>query len=247
MLKVLCPACERLTNLERFRFEGAALVVACARCGVETRCVAEARVSGIVQSPPTPDPRPSAPPRVSLVSAGASNVLTLRTSATDAVERAAQSAAEPFVVPDGLCPKCLARRGVEQSCAQCGLDFSRVTADTFALPPWLDERWRALLADWSNDALHSQTRLDAAARGALPQLGRLYRLRLAWVPGDPWAETGREEVLRLATSAVPTVVSAAGVLPKKSSSPAKLFFAVLALLAALGVAAQVLRLVFRSS
>lgn len=43
MLKVLCPACERLVTLEHLRFEGAALVVTCARCGAETRCVAEAQ------------------------------------------------------------------------------------------------------------------------------------------------------------------------------------------------------------
>jgi hypothetical protein len=175
-----------------------------------------------------------------------SNVLTLRTSATDAVERAAQSAAQPFAVPDGLCPKCLARRGAELSCAHCGLDFGRVTTGTFAVAPWLDERWRALLLDWSNDAFHSTTRADAASRGALPELGRLYRLRLAWFPDDPWAETGREEVLRLAASAVATQGPAAQSSSNSGISQAKLVLSVLVVLGFFAMAAMLWVLVFRS-
>jgi hypothetical protein len=59
-----------------------------------------------------------------------------------------------------------------------------------------------LLRDWGNDARHERLRHEASARGALPELARLYRLRLASSPEDPWAVAGREEVLRLAQAAV---------------------------------------------
>ena len=36
-MKFLCPECERLISLEQFRFDGAALVVTCQKCGVEAR------------------------------------------------------------------------------------------------------------------------------------------------------------------------------------------------------------------
>jgi hypothetical protein len=42
-------------------------------------------------------------------------------------------------------------------------------------------------------------------QGELAQLGRLYRLRLADLPTDPYATRGRDEVLRLAV--LPSVTS----------------------------------------
>jgi hypothetical protein len=212
-----------LLDLERFRLDGAALVVTCVKCEVDTR-VEAATATHAQPSPTTPAPvhrsteRSQLPPRVSLVSTGASNVVALRTSATDAVQKAALSAEHPLLVPEGVCPKCLAARANEPSCAQCGLDFSAAGPGTFDPPPWLTERWRALLLDWANEALHGQVRTEASRRGALADVGRLYRLRLAWFKDDPWAEAGREEILRMASAAVALMPNKVDGLPARDSS-----------------------------
>lgn len=218
-LKFLCPACERLLDLERFSFEGAALVVTCQLCGATSRAEPAAHpraaAEGLAASPEaalsawatapapsTPSPTPSAP-RVSLVSSPhASNVVTLKTATTEAVQRALASLGAPFEVPAGLCPKCLAPRGPGPACPACGLAFDGFRAAMVEPPGWLRIGWVELLKDWGNDARHQRLRAEASARGALPELGRLYRLRLASMPEDPWAATGREEVLQLAQAAV---------------------------------------------
>ncbi len=41
-MKLLCPACERLVELERFRVEGDALVLTCGKCGAESRVTPDA-------------------------------------------------------------------------------------------------------------------------------------------------------------------------------------------------------------
>ncbi|MEW6431349.1 MAG: hypothetical protein AB1730_07545 [Myxococcota bacterium] len=223
-MKVLCPQCERLAAFGPFRVDGGVLYVTCARCGVETRVEAPAigarppdastaapEVAGDAPvgpglaleraAPPVPV-RPPPPARVSLASSpGASNVVMLRTATVEAVERAARSAdGNPFEVPEGHCPKCLAVRDGSPSCAQCGVRFDAFQEAHVAPPPWLREAWVALLRDWGTEASHEALRARAQREDALTALGRLYRLRLAVEPNDPIAEKGRADVLRVAAA-----------------------------------------------
>ncbi|MEW5738668.1 MAG: hypothetical protein AB1938_07055 [Myxococcota bacterium] len=273
-MKVLCPQCERMVDLERFRVEGGVLHVTCVRCGADTEvrpsadAVAAsvpqatveapgsadeaasgphlgsgARVAGgasapaaasprvlpeaprsssplVESSPPppsgspspatarapesTPSRPPSQPPRVSLTSSpAASNVVMLRTATVDAVERAAKSAeGDPFEVPPGFCPKCIARRDGSSSCPQCGVQFDTFVAANVAPPAWLCEAWVSLLRGWGDEGAHEALRQRAQREDMLGALGRLYRLRLASEPNDPIAEKGRTDVLRLASAAM---------------------------------------------
>lgn len=230
-MKLLCPACERLVELERFRVDGDALLLTCGKCGVESRVTPTAGAapppgaglsggpSSTAQSSPPPGPggassagpavaapRPIPPPRpVSFSSSPqASNVVTLRTPSVAAVERAAQAALEdPFAVPQGLCPRCLApnAEGATQ-CGGCGVTFAQIAPAALAPPEWLATTWRELLSVWGDDKRHEAVRTLAYEREDLAALGRLYRLRLAWTPDDPWALKGRDEVLRLAVAPV---------------------------------------------
>ena len=240
-MKVLCPQCERLGELERFRLEGTTLVVSCLKCGAEHRVEAENAQVAVQSSPsPVPSPRPSSPPpaprSLSLASAPhASNVVMLRTSGNDAVERAARAAkGDPFEVPAELCPKCIAPRPAgAASCPQCGLAFAQFSPSTVAPSEWLAESWRVLLLTWGEDAKHDELRVEALQREELVSLGRLYRLRLAAMPEDPFAQRGREEVLKMVTAPVSHRA------PRKEeaeTSKVKLVLAVLLLIGALIVA-----------
>ncbi len=197
-VKILCPRCERLLPLTTFRLEGAALLVTCGGCGVETRI----EQPGAQLAMPAAPSRPvSQPPRVSLASTdGGSNVVVLRTAGHEAVAKAAASADQsPFAVPDAVCPRCIAPRAQANECPHCGISFERYE-ESMTLPPrWLRDDWVALLRDWGNDAKHVQLRRKAQQLDSLAAVGRLYRVRLAYVPEDPMAAEGRADVLRLAS------------------------------------------------
>lgn len=211
-MKVLCPACERLAPLERFTLEGDALVITCPRCGEVTRVAAgtapetTVAVASAASRPAAPaGAGTSAAPRVSLASApGASNVVVLRTAGHEAVQKAAQAAEEgPFSPPPGVCPKCIApREGEHPTCHHCGIEFARFEEASVLPPQWLREAWVALLRDWGSEAHHAQLRRKAQQADALPAIGRLYRIRQAWVPQDPIAEEGRSDILRLAAMGI---------------------------------------------
>lgn len=205
-VKVLCPHCERLISLEHYRVEGGALLITCSRCDTETRVepsTAAAPGAAAVPSPQAPRPA-SAPPRVSLQSLeGASNVVMLRTAGHEAVQKAALAADEgPFTLPEGVCPKCVAKRADAPACPHCGIHFERFDEATLLPVKWLRDEWTALLRDWGNESKHSQLRRKAQQADALAALGRLYRLRQAAVPEDPVAENGRAEVVRMAAVAI---------------------------------------------
>lgn len=185
-MKALCPKCDRLVALEHFRLEGRTLVVTCSKCGAETAV----------------DGRPlSAPPRVSLASTeGASNVVVLRTQAADAVLLAAQAADEnPLAIPEGLCAKCLAPRTAAPACPQCGSTHAQFDVRTVEPPGWLMKEWLDVLQNWSDEDKHTHVLRSARQGDALACLGRLYRLRQAFVPEDPVARKGVSDVLRLAS------------------------------------------------
>lgn len=197
-VKILCPSCERLLTLGAFRLEGSTLVVTCVGCGVESR--AEQPAAAAV-APSFAASRPvSQAPRVSLASTeGGSNVVVLRTAGHDAVAKAAAAADDaPFAVPDNVCPRCIAPRAAAAACPHCGISFERYEASMTMPPKWLRDDWVALLRDWGNEAKHTIVRRKAQQLDALAAVGRLYRLRLATVPEDPFAHEGRAEILRLA-------------------------------------------------
>lgn len=204
-MKVLCPQCERLIALEQFRLDGSALIITCTRCQAQTRVEAARVMESAVAAPaPLPSRPVSAPPRVSLASTeGGSNVVVLRTAGHEAVQKAALAADEgPFAIPEGVCPKCIAKRGETPSCAHCGIHFENVDEAMLLPPKWLRDDWVELLRDWGNDTKHGHLRRKAQQAESLAALGRLYRLRQAVVPEDPVAELGRSEVLRMAAVAI---------------------------------------------
>lgn len=188
-LKFLCARCTRLTDVERFRVEGAVLVVTCSACGAENRS------DGAAVSAPAPVPAAVTAPAAPIAS-----VVALRTPTVEAIARAAASAkAQPFDVPEGHCPKCISKRTPHAlACPSCGLTFGQTEPNAFAPSDWLQGEWRALLEAWGDDARHEALRAAAMSKGELAPLGRLYRLRIAGYPEDPYAVRGRDEVLRLA-------------------------------------------------
>jgi hypothetical protein len=66
--------------------------------------------------------------------------------------------------------------------------------------PAVAELWKASLSRWSDLERHDRLLQRALAQGELAMLGRLYRIRLAHSPHDPYASRGRDEVLRLAAA-----------------------------------------------
>jgi len=202
-VKVLCPECERLISLERFRLDGAALVVTCGKCGAESRvepAVVATAAAAPVPSPSSPPRGPAPVPRVSLAStAGGSNVVVLRTAGHEAVQKAAASAdGAPFAIPDGVCPKCIARRSSAPECPHCGIRFENFDEATVLPVKWLRDEWVELLRDWGNEAKHALLRRKAQQVDALAAVARLYRLRQSAVPEDPVAAEGLNDILRLA-------------------------------------------------
>ncbi|MFO0594956.1 MAG: hypothetical protein U0228_06620 [Myxococcaceae bacterium] len=197
-MKFVCPACERLLELEQFRFDPPALVVSCSRCGVESRLTPGAGRTEAA-APPAALPDTRFPPRVSLESAeGASNVVVLKTASHDAVRRAAEAAANPFAIPDGLCPKCLVRRNGDAECRNCGLRFDGFDENAMLPPKVLRDDWVGLLGEWGNEQRHALFRRKAQQLDALAAVGRLYRLRQAHFPEDPLAAAALSDILRIA-------------------------------------------------
>lgn len=178
-MKFLCPACDRLLELASYRVEADALVVRCARCGVETYSRPEPRPI------PSSTPHPS-PPKLALAPESPS------------IEQ------DSFDAPAGFCPKCLGPKSERvESCPACGLVFANVQQAEFYPRQEVAEQWRELLAQWGDPSKHEQFLKSMAALGELVSAGRLYRLRLAIAPSDAIAQRGRDEVVRLATIGSP--------------------------------------------
>jgi hypothetical protein len=176
-VRFLCEACGELAELSRFRVEGAALVVQCARCRAELRAVVPAPQGG----------------------ASEANVGALRAvepSASGAVS-AAESRGE---APADRCPKCVApRREDATTCGQCGLVFVNATPSTYVPNASLLQAWQRVLSAWSEPRAHEAFVQEGLARGELAAVGRLYRIRLASRADDPEARKGLDEVVRLAS------------------------------------------------
>lgn len=104
-----------------------------------------------------------------------------------------------FEVPEGHCPKCISRRQANtEACATCGLVYAQSPTGAFAPSETLKAEWLQLTQTWGDEAKHEALRSTAFERGELAEVGRLYRLRRVAQPGDPLAQRGLDEVLRLA-------------------------------------------------
>lgn len=184
-MKFLCTGCNRLLDVEKFRIDGATLIVTCV-CGTENRATATASTPA-----PAPAPAPARP---------VATVTALRTPTVEAISRAGKASLETnaFAVPDGYCIKCISKKTpLASACSTCGLSYA-ASATAFQPSPWLQGEWLTLLGTWGDDRAHEALRVAAMNQGELAEVGRLYRLRLADTPDDPYASRGRDEVLRLA-------------------------------------------------
>ncbi|WP_224361673.1 hypothetical protein [Hyalangium versicolor] len=200
-MRYLCDACERLAPPAAFRVELGVLVMTCARCGQESRArpeealaAAVAQTSAEQASPPVPAPRTTAAPAL--------KVVALRPSEGQ-VREAAELArsGDPFAVPAGFCPKCIAaRREDAAACASCGLVYANFDPVEQQVTEPLRAAWLSVLERWDDRDAHDRLLSLAVGRGELAMAGRLYRIRLAQAPEDLYAQRGRDEVVRLASA-----------------------------------------------
>jgi hypothetical protein len=193
-VKLYCPSCEAVSAMSSFRVEGGALFVRCGLCGVE---------AALEQATGQPLPRPQAAPAFA-------TVVPLRSSAPEAVRLAREALShDPFAAPPGRCPKCVGLRPEGAvACAHCGLVFDQLDPQKLAPSPTLEGLWRAALERWDDEAAHAKLTTTALMQGELPAAARLYRIRLSILPDDPFAQRGRDEVVRLASLA-PVAASSA--------------------------------------
>lgn len=178
-MNILCPHCERLSELTGFRMEGTDLIVRCDRCEAETRVVARGDSGlGVLE-----------PSRVISLVRGVPGVGT---------------EGDPFSVPAGFCPKCIATRREETfACAHCGLVYSNFQPSEVALSARLRKAFSELWTQgYGEDLRHDAVIGVALQTGELARLGRLYRIQLARHPQDCAAQRGRDEVLRFSMEQV---------------------------------------------
>jgi hypothetical protein len=221
-VKFLCSGCNRLLDVERFRLEGSSLVVTCQSCRTENHA---GQTSTPTPAPTLPsNVTPLRTPTIEAISraASAANEKTFEVPPGHCPKCVAKRAEGALA-----CPSCglvfaqvTPRRAAGVLvCSSCGVTFDQTQAkqvrgslacpscervieqspaNEFDPSPWLKGRWLQLLGTWGDDATHEAVRIEAMNEGELAQLGRLYRLRLADQPEDPYALRGRDEVLRLA-------------------------------------------------
>jgi hypothetical protein len=199
-MRYLCDACERLAPPAAFRVELGVLVMTCARCGQESRArPEEALVAAVARTNLDSDP---AGPTQRSTPAPALKVVALRPSEGQVREAAALARSEdPFAVPPGFCPKCIAaRKEGTESCASCGLVYANFSPGEHQISEPLRAAWLTVLERWDDRDAHDRLLSLAVGKGELAVAGRLYRIRLAQAPDDLYAQRGRDEVVRLATA-----------------------------------------------
>lgn len=221
-MKAVCPSCERLIDVTAVKVVGAHAFVGCPKCGVESSLsLTQGALPGLTETPKAAPPLPvmsrkTPGPRAIVLasSAEASNVVVLRAPTSAAVESARAFAdADPFFVPADACPKCISKREERAlACRTCGLVFANARPEELSPPPDLAAMWKDLLLDWGTEARHGAVQRLAMERDQLPELGRLYRLRLAHMPDDPIAQRGRDDVFAAASSVM---------MPRVAGEPAR--------------------------
>lgn len=239
-MKAVCPSCERLIEVSAVRVVGESAFVGCDKCGVESALpITTQPLPALTETPKAAPPLPMSSrktpgPRAIVLasSAEASNVVMLRAPTAAAVDSARAFAdGDPFEVPEGLCPKCISKRDRGDACPTCGLIFANIEHDQVRPPEDLAAMWKELLRAWGDETRHAAVRRLAMERSQLPDLARLYRLRLAAMPEDPIAQRGRDEVLAAASSVV--------LLPRGPREPAQAPLAVKVLVGGLAVVVMI--------
>lgn len=215
-MKLLCDVCEQVVPLTQVRSENGALLFACPSCGAQGRIDAapSGSAGSVAQGEDAATVEPAAeggqPAKIE------PSPTALRGAKADRAALDAAATAEgpvltvvpgapvvpfSFDPPATHCPKCIEPREPDaQVCPRCGLVFANFVPEDVAPPPELAEAWRRLFAGWEDAAAHERVVLDAARLGALPQLARLYRIRLAQDPKDSRAQVGRERIIALVAS-----------------------------------------------
>jgi hypothetical protein len=196
-MKALCSACDRLFELKAVRREGAQVVIACASCGSETTVpVVEAAAVSMVAEVGAPAPSPA-------VAVEAPQPLRVVPSAnTPSPPLPKDWPPSPTAMPEGVCPKCFAKRTVgEMTCRSCGLVYDNFAPDETALSAELAAAWSALATRWNERPAHDAFLQLAQARQELQSAGRLYRLASAIRPHDLQAKMGKDAVLKMAMTA----------------------------------------------
>ena len=118
------------------------------------------------------EPFAAAPaPRTS--TAPALKVVTLRPSEERVREAAALARSEdPFAVPPGFCPKCIAvRKEGAEACAACGLVYSNFDPQEQRLSEELKSAWLSVLERWDDRDAHDRLVSLAVGRGELAAAG----------------------------------------------------------------------------
>jgi hypothetical protein len=199
-MRYLCDGCERLAPPAAFRVELGVLVMTCARCGQESRARPEEALAAAVAQSSAGEAAPAPPHRST--TAPSLKVVALRPSEEQVREAAALARSEdPFAVPAGFCPKCIAvRKEGGESCAACGLIYSNFDPAEHQISEPLRAAWLSVLERWDDRDAHDRLLSLAVGRGELAMAGRLYRIRLAQAPEDLYAQRGRDEVVRLASA-----------------------------------------------
>jgi hypothetical protein len=180
----LCPACKQPVEVVDVRLGEGIVVVRCPACATEQRLAlsessgAKARTSGPPLAPAAAPPPPS------------------RSAQPLAIEPA-------FEPPADFCPKCVSpRKPGSSSCPACGLVFGQAVATDLRPSAGLLSAFSALAARWDDASAQTRFLHLAAAGGELAAAGRLYRIRLAQVPGDKVARASLEATVKMASAPV---------------------------------------------
>ncbi|MBE2248961.1 MAG: hypothetical protein IAE78_05370 [Myxococcus sp.] len=251
-MKAVCPSCERLIDVTAVRVVGPDAFVGCPKCGVESSlAITTDELPPLAETPKAAPPLPMSSrktpgPRALVLasSAEASNVVMLRAPTAAAVESARRfGEADPFAVPEGLCPKCVSKRDENAlACRTCGLLFANADSQNLNPPEDLAAMWRELLREWGDESRHAAVRRLCVERNQLPALARLYRLRLAAMPEDPLAQRGRDDVFAAASSVMLLPRPGAGG-PAQAPVAVRVFLGGVAVLIMAVAAAMILRMV----
>ena len=192
--KVVCPHCERLSEIQLFSVEGGRLFLHCPRCEEQFATGARLKLRLVRELSPIED---------ALSAAAEPAARTEPPPPPPAPEPEASPEFRPVDPPADHCPKCVApwpTRGNTKSCARCGLAAHRRKSKPYHPKRGLARRWDALLSRWDDASEHNRFLAAAVEKGDLAAAGRLYAVYLAHRPSDAQAVRARDEVIRLATA-----------------------------------------------
>jgi hypothetical protein len=191
--KVVCPLCERLTDIELFSVESGRLYLHCPRCEQRFPTGARLKLRAV---------RTELEEAAAAATGGAAS--TAGGASTEPAPPSAPTAVptfRPIEAPPGHCPKCIAPWPDDvKCCVRCGLNANRRQPRRYHPKAGLARRWDALLHRWDDPAEHSRFLAAAVETHELAGAGRLYAVYLAHRPGDAQAVRARDELLGMAST-----------------------------------------------